>query len=254
MNWLVGRSFIQSDQHLLVSIVATQLPKLEIWLRLRGWYKTQFLTCSFSSLLARIWLENLNCYRLKSVSLSKNRKEKKKKKKKSKRRSQTRYPLIMMETTSAHPPPTRYKTLRRSKLLPSSTNASATTLPSVAITLPSQQQTTGDGLSRSRSRYRRRPIVDTSSVPVPIPQIPVDLQRDHQQVVSPPKPSLLSPQKGLQKARPPQPAPSNPTSSEKRKPHPPSPVPPTTPAAGAANGAFLGQSERVRPIHPNFFE
>ena len=160
----------------------------------------------------------------------------------------------MMETTSAHPPPTRYKTLRRSKLLPSSTNAGTTKLPSVPITLSSQQQTTGDGVSRSRSRYRRRPTVDTSSVPVPIPQIPVDLQqpRDHQQVVLPPNASLLSPQKGLQKARLPQTVPSNPTTSEKRKLHPQGPVP-STPATGAANGAFLGKSERVRPIHPYLF-
>lgn len=159
----------------------------------------------------------------------------------------------MMETTSAHPPPTRYKTLRRSKLLPSSTNASATKLPSVPITPSPQQQTTGDGVSRSRSRYRRRPIVDTTSVPVPIPQIPVDLQqRDHQQVVLPPNSSLLSPQKGLQKVRIPQTVPSNPTSSEKRKLHPQGPVP-STPAAGEANGAFLGKSERVRPIHTYLF-
>ena len=160
----------------------------------------------------------------------------------------------MMETKSAHPPPTRYKTLRRSKLLSSSTNAGTTTLPSVPIILPSQQQTTGDGLSRSRSRYRRRPTEDTLSVPVPIPQIPVDLQRDHQQVVSPPNSSLLSPQKGLRKTHAPQTVSSNPTSSEKRKLHPQSPVPSTPPVAGAANGTFLGQSERVRPIHPNFFE
>ena len=147
-----------------------------------------------------------------------------------------------METQSAYPPPTRYKTVRRANPPAQHPNAA----PSVPIPSPHQQQTgnpTNDALTRSRSRYRRRPTIDTAvaAVPiptVPVPQLPKDHQRDNQPALTQPSSTVLSPQE----SRPPRTAPATSPVAEQRKNHLQSPVA-QTPTAGF--GGFLGQTERV---------
>ena len=165
----------------------------------------------------------------------------------------------MMETQTAHPPPTRYKTVRRANPPIQGTNAASGTAP--------QQQGTpaNDALSRSRSRYRRRPTIETGVIPVPsipsaqVPHLPKEILRD--------QPSSAAPKLRLDTAQDDQTA-KSPTSPMVGKSRPPtSPIvakarPPTSPIVGksrpqtsaaqtpasAIGGGF--QNERVGPIHP----
>ncbi|KAF8425500.1 hypothetical protein EV426DRAFT_48891 [Tirmania nivea] len=151
----------------------------------------------------------------------------------------------MMETQSAHPPPTRYKTVRRANPSTQYPNA-GTTAPSAPIPSPQQQpgNSDNDALVRSRSRYRRRPTIDTTVAPVPIPivpisvpQLPKEFQRDNQPALTQPGFTVFSPQE----SRPPRTVlPSSPT-TEHCKNHLQSPVA-QTPTAGF--GGFYGQTER----------
>lgn len=137
-----------------------------------------------------------------------------------------------METQSAHPPPTRYKTVRRVNPPAQHPNAA----PSVPIPSLHQQQTgnsTNDALTRSRSRYRRRPTIDTAVTPVPIPTAPVP----QLPALAQPSSTVLSPQE----SRSPRTAPSTSPPAEQWKNHPQSPVA-QTPTAGFS--CFLGQTDR----------
>jgi len=153
----------------------------------------------------------------------------------------------MMETQSAHPPPTRYKTVHRANPPAQHPNAA----PSVSIPSPHHHQQPGnssnDVLTRSRSRYRRRPTLDTTvasaSIPtIPVPQLPKEFQRRNQPALAQPSSTVLSPQESL----PPRTALSTSPTAEQSKNH----LSPVTQTPTAGFGGFFGQTERVSHAHP----